>query len=198
MAIEIKIDGAPFEEQARKMEAAQDQMPFALSRALNDAANDAYNFIIDQTWPRAVTVRASGFMRWALRTKFSTKYDLCVEIYDNTSDARAHLALHAEGGTKNPRKGHLAIPSNNVTRTANGVAADQRPANLAGKVVIGNKIYQRVGRGKNSALKLMYVLAKSARQPMDVPFKADFQTEILQSASQHFIPRMKEAMNSRK
>lgn len=195
---ELKIDGAPFEEQVRKMEAAMDQMPFALSRALNDSADDAYNFIIDQTWPKAVTVRSPGFMRWALRTKFSTKYDLSIEVFDNTSDQRAHLALHAEGGIKTPHKGHLAIPTNNVDRTAAGVVQDQRPANLAGKVVVGNKIYQRVGKGKNSQLKLMYVLAKSAKQPMDVPFKADFQSVIQQSAAQHFIPRMKEAMGSRR
>ena len=33
------------------IKAAADQMPFALSRALNDAVKDAREHLIDKTWP---------------------------------------------------------------------------------------------------------------------------------------------------
>jgi hypothetical protein len=195
---EIKIDAKPFEDQTEAMDAALDQMPFAISRALNDAADETYNSLIENTWPRSVKVRNSNFIRWALRTKFSTKLDLRVEIYDNTSDQRAHLSLHAEGGVKTPRGSRLAIPTTNVSRGAGGVSKNQSPQGLSNKVVKGNLIFQSVGRGKNKKLRLMYVLAGSARQPMDVPFKADFETTMTDSASKHFKERMMQAMRTRK
>jgi hypothetical protein len=44
------------------IKAAADQMPFALSRALNDAVKDAREHLIDKTWPNHVTVRDSQFI----------------------------------------------------------------------------------------------------------------------------------------
>jgi hypothetical protein len=193
---DIKIDAAPFERLTERMDAAMDQMPFALSRALNDAANEAYNFLIDETWPRSVTVRNSNFIRWALRTKFSTKYDLTVTIYDNTPDHRAHLDLHAEGGTKTGQKGRLVIPTRNVTKGPRGWS--DKPSTLSRKVVKGNLIFQASGRGERQRLRLMFVMASNVRQPADVPFAADFDTVMTESARRHFVPRMMEAMRTRK
>lgn len=193
---EIKIDAAPFERLTEQMGAAMDQMPFAMSRALNDAANEAYEFLIDETWPKSVTVRNSNFLRWALRTKFSTKYDLTVSIYDNTPDHRGHLDLHAEGGIKTGAKGRIVIPTANVTKSARGWS--DRPSTLSRKVVKGNLIFQASGRGQKQGLKLMFVIARSARQPMDVPFQADFDTVMVESAQRHFVPRMIEAMRTRR
>ncbi|KWV60537.1 hypothetical protein AS156_28570 [Bradyrhizobium macuxiense] len=194
----FKIDLAPFEEQVKRMDAAIDQMPFALSRALNDAANDAYEYLIEETWPKAVKVRNASFLRWALRTKWSTKYDLEVEIFDNTPDQRAHLALHASGGVKLPKGAHLVVPTDNVSRGASGVRQSQRPANMPNKVVKGNKIYQAVGRGKNKHLRLMYILTPKVQQPADVPFFEDFETIMRESSQRHFAKRMMEAMRTRK
>ncbi|KWV59723.1 hypothetical protein AS156_30550 [Bradyrhizobium macuxiense] len=194
----FKIDLAPFEEQVKRMDAAIDQMPFALSRALNDAANDAYEYLIEETWPKAVKVRNASFLRWAMRTKFSTKYDLEVEIFDNTPDQRAHLALHAEGGVKLPKGAHLIVPTDNVSRGASGVRQSQKPANMVGKVVKGNKIYQAIGRGKTKHLKLMYVLVPRTQQPKDVPFHEDFEQIMIESSRRHFKERMIQAMRSRK
>lgn len=194
---EVNIDLAPFEEKVRAMGAAMDQIPFALSRALNDAADDTYNSLIETTWTKAVKVRNPNFLRWALRTKFSSKYDLSVAIYDNTQDQTGHLALHAGGGIK-VGKGRLAIPTNNVMRTARGDRKDQRPANLSRKVVKGNLIFQATGRGKNQKLKLMYVLAKQARQPKDVPFWEDFSKGMSDGVDRHFKDRIMEAMRTRR
>lgn len=194
---EVNIDVSPFEEKVRQMGAAMDQLPFALSRALNDAADETYNALIETTWTQAVKVRNPNFLRWALRTKFSTKYDLTVAIYDNTPDQRGHLALHAEGGLKVGR-GRIAVPTGNVTKTGSGVARDQRPSALSRKVVKGNLIFQATGRGKRQKLKLMYVLAKQARQPKDVPFWDDFSKDMTDSAKRHFSQRVMEAMRTRR
>lgn len=192
------LDAEDFAKKSEDMGAALDQMPFALSRALNDAADETYNYLIDQTWPRSVTVRNAGFMRWALRTEFSTKYNLVVSIYDNTPDKRAHLALHASGGVKVAKSGRLAIPTSNVMRSARGVAPSQKPAVLGRKVVKGNLVFQGTGSGKMSKLKLMYVLTPKANQPKDVPFYADFQSQMTEASSRHFPGRMMEAMKTRK
>lgn len=196
---EVKIDASDFERVTSRMSAAADQMPFALSRALNDAAKETYEHLIGDTWPSAVTVRKPDFLRWALHTKFSTKHDLTIEIYDNTPDARAHLKLHAEGGTKLPKGKQLAIPiKGNVTRGPQGVAVNQRPRNLIGKVVKGNLIFQAQGAGKHRKLVLMYSLKPSAKQPKDVPFQRDFETVMREATAREFPKRMMEAMRTRR
>lgn len=192
---EFKIDVTPFEDEARRMNAAADQMPFALSRALNDAANETYESLIENTWTKAVKVRNPNFLRWSLKTKFSTKHDLCVEIYDQKD--RGHLALHADGGVKVGNK-QLAIPTSNVQRGERGVVANQRPSVLTRKVVKGNLIFQATGNGKGTKLKLMYVLARQANQPKDVPFREDFADMMQRSAEEHFSERMMEAMRTRR
>jgi hypothetical protein len=74
-------------------------MPFALSRALNDAVKDAREHLIDKTWPQHVTMRNSQFIGWALRIDFSDKYNLEARIYDQ-SKGNVHLKLHDQGGVK--------------------------------------------------------------------------------------------------
>jgi hypothetical protein len=193
---EVKIDESDFARVTRQMDAAYGQMPYAMSRALNDAADEAYQSLIDHTWPSSVTVRNASFLRWALRTKFSTKDDLRVEIYDTTPDNRARLQMHAKGGTKLPRAKALAIPTSNVRRSGSGVASDQRPANLKNKVVKGGLIFQAYGRGKQKKLRLMYTLHPSATQPKDVPFYEDFEEIMRESSAKHFPVRMMQAMLS--
>jgi hypothetical protein len=192
---QIQIDAKPFEDQVRAMGDRWDQLPFALSRALNDAAQDTRDKLVDDTWPSHVTERNKGFIRWALQIERSNKQDLMVAIYDR-SLGRAHLQLHNTGGTRSGAKGRFAIPTAAVTRTARGVSASQRPAALANKVVIKNTIYQRKGKGKKSRLVKMYTLTTSARQPADVPFSKDFNTTMRESIAKHFPLRMAEAMRS--
>lgn len=194
---ELKLDYSDFERKTADMAADLDQLPFALSVAMNKAADDTYNSLIEETWPNSVTVRNSNFIRWALRTKFSTKHDLSIAIYDNTPDQRAHLALHADGGIKTG-KGDLAIPTSNVTLTSRGERTNQRPHNLANSFRVGNKIYQRVGRGKRSVAKLMYILAKSINQPQDVPFRTDFEKSMRDGIDRHFKDAINYAMRTRR
>ncbi|MGY3278142.1 hypothetical protein [Bradyrhizobium sp. S3.7.6] len=181
---------------AEQWGAAADQMPFALSRALNDAVKDARQHLVDQTWPTHVTVRNSQFIGWALRIEFSDKYNLEARIYDQ-SKGNVHLALHDQGGLKTAQ-GRFIIPTKAVTLTSRGVRTDQRPVNMRKKVVIGNSIYQKQGRGKNKKLVRMFTLTHNVNQPADVPFSQDFKQVISAKVDAYFLPRMLEAMATRR
>jgi hypothetical protein len=134
---------------AEQWGAAADQMPFALSRALNDAVKDARKHLVDKTWPDHVTVRNSQFIGWALHIEFSDKYNLEAKIYDQ-SKGNVHLKLHDEGGVKTAQ-GRFAIPTKAVTLTPRGERNDQKPANLHNKVVIGRDLSAAGTRQKQEA-----------------------------------------------
>ena len=141
--MEVILYTEDFERLTSRMDAAYDQIPFALSLAINDALFETKQVLTDVTWPRAVTVRNANFLDWALHIEKATKHNLAGAIYDSTPDQRAHLSMHADSGTKTPRGEALAIPSRNVARTSGGrVASYNRPRNLHNAVRIKNRIYQ--------------------------------------------------------
>lgn len=193
---ELKLDIQEFERATANMGAAYDQMPFAVSRALNDAVKDTREVLVNETWPQHVQERNKSFIGWALHTEFSTKENLRVEIFDQSN--RAHLKLHADGGIKQSH-GRLAIPTYNVKAGAHGVRKGQRPRDLANKVVIGDGIYQRMRGGRNRGkLMLMYILKPSATQPADVPFRSAFEASMRTYAARYFPIRMMQAMRTRR
>lgn len=195
---DIKIDISEFMRAAEKVEGAMQQMPYALSRALNEAADHAKRLLVEDTWPTHVHVRNTGFITHALQIERSTKGNLRVEIYDSTPN-KVNLKLHDEGGVKMARGGRFAIPSSaNVTRTGKGVRADQRPRNLRNAIVKNGFIFQQQGGSKNRRLALMYTLRPSVRQPADVPFTRDFNI-VMRDSLRVAIPYwMGEAMKTRK
>lgn len=198
--IELQFNLADFERQTRALNGAFDQIPFALSRALNDAASNARTVLTQDTWLKHVSARNPGFIRWALRTVFSTKQCLRIEIYDQSPDQRGHLALHARGGIKAAR-GRLAIPpKGSVTRGAHGIAKGQRPKALIAKTparalrVTARGIFVGVG----GRLVLKYLFRQSVQQPADVPFDDAFRDTVLRDVRMSFAKRMAEAMRGRR
>ncbi len=192
----IRFDFSDFERRAREMDAQIRQLPFAISKAMNEAAKVARRTLIEETWPKHVEVRNRHFMRQALRTKFATKHSLRVEVYDQLG--RGNLALHAKGGIKKAKSGRLAIPTKAVRLTARGPATNQKPRNLKRAVVKDNLIFEQVGRGKNARLRLLYKLQPTARQPADVPFHRDFADAFRREAQRVFPREMMLAMASRR
>ncbi len=170
--LDLTFNFTDFERKAQEIGGAIDQLPYALSVALNDIAFKARDSLITETWPKSVTVRNRSFIRAALRVEKATKNNLTVAVADTLG--RAHLGMHAKGGMKQAR-GRLAVPTIRVARGASGVRQSQLPRNLKNIVVKGNLIFQRVGRGKNAKLRLMYKLQPQARIKKEVPFIEDFQ-----------------------
>ena len=191
----LTIDLSAFERRARELDGQIDQVPFALSKAMNQAARETRQKLISETWPRAVTVRKPNFLRAALMTEWATKANLTVAIVDVLD--RAHLSLHAKGGTKQG-KGRIAVPTAAVRRGASGVARADRPRNIKRVIVRGNLIFRAEGRGKASRLRLMFKLIPNARIKKDVPFIADFERLMTQSIRDAFPDAMAKAMASRR
>lgn len=196
--MEVELFTEDFERITRQLDAAYDQLPFALMLALNDALFETKQVLTDVTWPKAVTVRNATFLDYALHVEKATKDDLSGAIVDQ-SDGHVHLKLHADSGTKHPRGANFAIPSKAVDLGAGGaIYKSERPRSLRNSVRIGNRIYQYQGRGKkNRKLVLMYTLKPSVNIKADVPFRQDFADAMKESAERHFVPRMMQAMRTR-
>jgi hypothetical protein len=196
--MDVRLYSEDYERLTRQMDAAYDQMPFALSLALNDALFETKQVLTDATWPRSVTVRNSHFLDWALHIEKATKENLSGAIYDSTPDQRAHLKMHADSGTKAPKGANLAIPSRNVDRSGDGrIRTSEKPLNLRNAVRIKDRIYQYQGSGKHRKLVFMYSLKPSVNIKADVPFRSDFSDAMRESTERHFVPRMMQAMRTR-
>ncbi len=193
---DIQFDAAEFVEAADRLGAAADQMPFILSLALNRAVRDTRKYLTDVTWPVSITQRNPGFIKAALQTVWSNKQNLSVEIYDALG--RASLKAHAEGGTKVPHSGSLAIPTSHIHRTAHGVPSHQKPRALRNSFRRGDKLYQQIGRGRSRRLRVMYLLKPSVRIPADVPFYADFAREMRNGLNRHLPGAVEQAMRTRR
>jgi hypothetical protein len=195
---ELRLDLTAFERQARQFGDALDQVPYGMSLALNRAATNTRQALVQDTWPGHVKQRNSGFIGRALRTQFATKHDLRIEIYDALG--RAHLKLHDAGGTKRAR-GRLAIPpAGAVTRTSTGVRKNQRPrAIIASTPARALRITPKgIFIGKGGRLQLMYAFKTTAAQPADVPFTDDFRDTMTVELRTSFPAAMARAMRSRR
>ncbi|UQR66194.1 hypothetical protein LRP30_13465 [Bradyrhizobium sp. C-145] len=181
--IEVNFDTADFTGRAMELGAVADQLPYILARSLNDAAEKTRSYLIERTWPTAISAKNRSFIGAALtaRGARATKQDLRVEIYDKLG--RGNLMLHAKGGTRRAKGANLAIPSSaNVKRTASGaVSRGQTPRALADKAA-------RRGRFLFAKGKMVYTLDPAVQIKRDVPFYRDF-TNTMRQAVLESLPR---------
>lgn len=171
----VKMDMREFENKARQMGIfANDQLPYAISRSLNDAMfQDVRQHIINVTWPQAFTVRNRGLPRASMRVERSTKGKLSAGVYDALG--KADLAKHAEGGGKT-HSGTLAIPNRaRIKLHARGKKPwarelDKIVPKRALRVIKGKGIF--VGQG--GRLHLFYSFSESADLDKRFQFYEDF------------------------
>lgn len=192
----LNFDFSAFDRVASRMGSAADQIPFAISVALNKAAQTTENRLADETWAKHVQVRNRGFLRAALRIERSNKRNLRVAIFDHLQ--RANLTLHDKGGIARAKQGRFAIPTKRVRKGSKGVVQSQRPGQLARKVVKNGLIFQATGKGKNARLQLMYTLQATNKVKADVPFRADFKRFMEDEISREFPKALAQAMASRR
>lgn len=194
--IDIQFNMSEFQKAAQSMGAALDQVPFALSQAMNDAVKAARRTIVFETWPRSVSVRNRSFMNATMRMEFADKRNLRVSLFETLK--RGHLAEHARGGSKQAR-GRLAIPGTIVKRSrgAQGVPGALRPQALPNAFRKGDAIYQRDAK-HGGRLKLMYVLKPSATIRKDFPAYETF-AEIMGREMRRLFPeKVRAAMKTRR
>ncbi|PRH85356.1 hypothetical protein C5L14_23230 [Labrys okinawensis] len=190
----LKFDFSAFQKMAAKLKVAEQQLPFALSRALNESAFVARSTMVDD-WPGRVQSKNSRFLGWALGVKKATKNDLTVTISDERAGGRTLLKQLADGGT-HTGQGRLAVPVAGQRRGARGIVPSQRPRNLKQAFRKGDVIYEVVGKGKRKRLRLAYVLKSSVTVPKRVPFRETF-NEVMKREMAVRAPRlMLEAMKT--
>lgn len=199
----IHFDFTEWDRGARELGAAIDQVPFALSVALNDATFKGRTHLTDTVWPRYMEVRNRNFIRAALRVEKSTKRNLVAAVTTAGAPAgqRGEISKHVQGGTKSARKGILAIPSARIKgrRGAKGMPANLKPGALANSFRIGDEIYQRVkkGRGKTE-LRLMYTLKPAVPLKPRVPLDREFEAFMRRELRVSLPAAVARAMSSRK
>ncbi len=196
--IDFKLDLSKYVQASENLGYAIDQVPFALSRAMNDAAKVTREKLITDTWPSAVTVRSAGFMRAALRTEFANKYNLEIKIYDKLG--HGNLAAHAKGGIKVPKGTNIAIPMRSMIPYGKSSYTNNSPRAIVGRTpkralrITPTGIFVGVG----GHLKLAYKLQPSAEIKKDVPFIQDFERFMREEIDRMFPQRMYEAMRTRR
>jgi hypothetical protein len=197
----LTIDFSAFERKAREFDAAIDQVPYALSLAMNEAVKNTRELLIRDTWPRHIEQRNANFIRAALKiTQYASKRNLRVVIGENPQvGGRGSIALHAKGGTRTAKAGRIAVPSQDLKarRGAHGVPKGMRPTNAPNTFKKGDILYQRTGR-KGRNLKLLYTLKPSARIPAQVPFEDDFKIAMVNEMRTSFPAALAKAMRGRR
>jgi hypothetical protein len=194
----FKMSG--FEEAVRRIKGARDELPYALSRTLNEAAFRTRQHLINTTWPSSVQARNTGFMRGALRVQRSSKTDLRVGIYDALG--RGNLLQHSQGGEKRPIKGgRLAIPNPRWVRyKSEGVDKPQLPRVITSttskrKLRITS---QGIFVGEHGRLQLRYSFKDRAIIKKDVPFQEECNKQMLKNVNELCPHFLSEAMRTAK
>lgn len=179
------------------------QLPFAISRALNDSAFGVRKRIVSRTWPRAdLEVRNRGFIRASMRVKKASKVKLRASVYDRLG--RGFMPLQAEGGTKRPRSSSkLAVPIN-ARRTAGGrIRKRDLPSSLRAnprafliRAKSGHQmIVERQGRAR-LPIRVLYHLTSSAVVDKSFAFYEDAEASSLRQFPRHFERRLRDALRT--
>ena len=188
-----------FERAAKRLQGAADQVPFALSRAMNDAVKETRQKLISETWPSHVTVRSTTFMQRALQMVFSNKYNLTVIVYDSVR--YANLFEHAFGGVQRAGSRNLAIPLKQwAIMTSRGIMPGQRPKALIARTPKRALRITPTGIfvGEGGKLRMRYKLQPTVTIKPDVPFQEDFNRFMNIACQKAFPQRIREAMESRR
>lgn len=152
-----------------------DQLPFAVSVAMNASTFAARNHIVRTVWPRSVSLRNKRFAGAAIRvTKKATKHDLVTAVFDTLD--RDAFRRQAEGERRKPVSGRsLAIPVGVKRLTGGAVPKAKRPRALLdkSKFFINKKhtaIMERVDRTK---VRIVYSLTPVAKVAPRFPAESE-------------------------
>lgn len=197
--ITVDIDMREFTKKARQMGVfANDQLPFAIARTLNDTMHqDVRPGLIGPTWRSAFTVRHTGFPRASINVirPGATKANLSAGVHDVLG--RGHLAKHADGGTKQAR-GNLAIPNQQRVRlSARGKSPkprslDRRIPKRALRVIPGKGIFE----GRGGRLHAWFWFKPSARLDKRFRFYEDFRRLSLSGIGRRYPGNVQRAINT--
>lgn len=192
----VKFEMSDFRRKAYLLGVAADQVPYATALTLNDAMFETRVEEIFMAWPGGVTVRNQSFMRAALRVDKASKGNLSASIFDVLG--RASLDLHADGGTKTPDSGKLAVPVDpRIRRGARGVPKSQRPRTFSSRRnarVTAKGIFL----GEAGRLHMIYRFLSSADIDKRFPFYETFEENVVKVVEERLPERLYQAMATRR
>jgi len=198
----IKMDMKEFDAMVARQGGVLRQLPFVVSRLLNDGATKARQVFVTSTWPQHVRARNTSFITASLRIEYSTKQNLRVAIYDARAAKSASMTIlkgHAKGATKTAH-GQLAMPARDLRDYgSHGITKSKRPhAIIAATPKRALRITQRgIFVGEGGRLHMRYSFKSSAHQPADVPFYDDFEYVMRNTIRTGFGDMMAQATRSR-
>lgn len=196
--VQVHFDMSEFTRKARQMGVfTNDQLPFAISRTLNDTMfQDTRPHIIGPTWSAGFKVRNRSFARAAINVEKAGKAKWSAGVFDRLG--RGHLKDHADSGTKNAASGHLAIPNQAKVRlhahgkTPRPRALDGKIPKRALRVVKGKGIFE----GRGGRLHAWFWFRRSASLDKRFMFREDFTRVSLSGLRRRFPGNLQRAVNT--
>jgi len=214
----IRIGEVEVDATIRGINAVFRQIRFAATNALNDTVFEARDternliegdFIVRREW----VLQGIQVPKGAKATRDNLETELVLEA------KRDFLAKFEEGGIKRPRGGHsLAVPHDESFRRSQVVPKGKRPKALAFKLhrtstgkaqfkgeqrtfiieksTFERGIFQRIGRGRRSDIRLLYWLTRAALISPDLHMERTAREVAVKSYQRHFNRRFIEALRT--
>ncbi len=186
----------------------KNQLPFAMSQALNDAAFAVRKDTIERVWPKSVTVRNPAFLKAMLmpikgdNRASKRKLRAIVQNHPTGQRHRDYLQRLATGGIKTAQGRSLAIPAEDMPmRARGGVTARNRPRNALDRpkafrqVVGGQEMILERRTKKRYPLKRLYLLEQ---QPAKIDQQFDFYQEASRTGQKEFTRNFKRRFENAK
>lgn len=196
--ITLQFDLSAFKTKARQMGVfADDQLPYAISRTLNDTMlRDVRPQIIGPTWASAFKVRNKGLPRASMRAELSTKTRWQAGVYDALH--KANLGVHAAGGAR-PKPGpRLAIP--NQHGRVQLYARGRKPWARQVPKMVPKRALRVTPRGifvgEGGRLHAVYWFRAAAKLPKRFQFHRDFQRSTERGLAARFPGHLQAAVDS--
>ena len=170
----------------------KNQLPFATSQTLNDAAFAVRKDTIESVWPKSVKVRNPAFIKAMMMPirgdNRATKRRLrsIVQNYPSGSRNKDYLQRLAVGGVKTPIGRSIAIPAEDMPmRARGGVTARNRPRNALSRpkvfrqTIDGQEMILERRTKNRYPLKRLYLLEQ---QPVRIDDQFNFYSEAKRTA----------------
>ena len=170
------------------------QLPFATSRALNDAAFAVRKHTVERAWPEAVDVKKRSFARSAFRVKTSSKVKLRAEVF--ARHGSEIFERQARGGIQIPYGSHLAIPTTNALTPTGRI---RRAAVIRGNTRMFKARFGRtlgLWTRNRKGLQLMYHLVPRVRTPKSFRFYEDAERVAVKTFRRQIRKRLREALRT--
>jgi hypothetical protein len=198
--ITVNVSGLK-ETQAYLAALASGDLRFGIAKGLTSLANGIREKVM-QELPGKFTLRTTWWNRgpYSIKTVMANKRTLTASVFTTAP----WMQLQESGGTKQASGKRLAMPMLEVKRTKRDlIRANQKPKALQKAFHIKTKsgleiLAVRTGRGKNSQLRLMYMLKRSATIKQRFGFHETAQRVVDQVGLTHISEGIKYALETSK